>query len=67
MKRFTNSIIIALQVENWYGALTLALTLPDICGRKKGVRHYLVTFIKLFDGYFPVLFTQLGIRVHEFT
>jgi hypothetical protein len=33
MKRFTNSIRTALQARDWYGALTTALTLPDICGR----------------------------------
>lgn len=32
MRRFTNSIEGSLQSQNWYGALTLALTLPDICG-----------------------------------
>ena len=32
MNRFTNSIEASLQSQNWYGALTLALTLPDICG-----------------------------------
>mgnify|MGYP006308626119 CR=1 FL=1 len=33
MERFTNSIRTALQAGDWYGALTTALTLPDICGR----------------------------------
>ncbi len=32
MQRFTNSILAALDSRNWYGALTLALALPDICG-----------------------------------
>ncbi len=32
MKNFTNSIESSLQNQNWYAALTLALTLPDICG-----------------------------------
>lgn len=30
---FTNAVRQSLVNENWYSALTLALTLPDICGR----------------------------------
>jgi|PersoiStandDraft_1058852.scaffolds.fasta_scaffold38984_2 hypothetical protein len=33
MKRFTNAIANSLKDQNWYAALTLALTLPDACGR----------------------------------
>lgn len=33
MKNFTNSIRNSIKTENWYGAVSLALTLPDICGR----------------------------------
>jgi hypothetical protein len=33
MERFVRSVEIALQSQNWYGALSTALTLPDICGR----------------------------------
>ena len=33
MERFTKSIRTALKASDWYGALTTALTLPDICGR----------------------------------
>ena len=33
MQRFTSAIEQALADKNWYGALTLALTLPDICGK----------------------------------
>jgi len=32
MKRFLDSINIALKASDWYGALSTALTLPDICG-----------------------------------
>lgn len=31
--RFVNSIKMAIQNENWYGALSTALMMPDICGR----------------------------------
>ena len=33
MERFTSAVYLALDNENWYGALAVALTLPDICGR----------------------------------
>jgi hypothetical protein len=33
MERFIQSIEKSIEFENWYSALTLALTLPDICGR----------------------------------
>lgn len=32
MQRFTNAGRVALSNKNWYGALTIALTLPDVCG-----------------------------------
>jgi hypothetical protein len=32
MKQFTDSVQLALDHQNWYGALLIALTLPDICG-----------------------------------
>lgn len=33
MERFTQSIEKSIESENWYSALTLSLTIPDICGR----------------------------------
>lgn len=33
MKRFIKSIKQSLDKKNWYAALTMALTLPDICAR----------------------------------
>lgn len=33
MERFINSINKSLKNENWYSALGLALTVPDICGK----------------------------------
>ncbi|MGX5557798.1 hypothetical protein [Bacillus thuringiensis] len=33
ISKFTNSIRQAVKEENWYAALTFALTLPDICGK----------------------------------
>lgn len=32
MERFVTSINKSLQTENWYAALSMALTVPDICG-----------------------------------
>jgi hypothetical protein len=33
MVRFTNAVRSAIEQKNWYSALTLSLTLPDICGK----------------------------------
>ncbi|MFJ4026010.1 hypothetical protein ACIPWF_00860 [Paenarthrobacter sp. NPDC089989] len=33
MKHLVDSVRSSLALENWYAALSLALTLPDICGR----------------------------------
>lgn len=32
MENFTNALQQTIAAENWYAAITLALTLPDICG-----------------------------------
>lgn len=33
MERFTSAVLQSLASENWYAALYLAITLPDICAR----------------------------------
>ena len=33
MQNFINSVRLSLQTQNWYAALTVALTLPDIAGK----------------------------------
>lgn len=33
MERFTTAVQMALTNKNWYAALSLALSLPDICGK----------------------------------
>ena len=33
MKHLTDALRKSVEAENWYGALTIALTLPDICRR----------------------------------
>ncbi|MCI4607270.1 hypothetical protein [Pseudomonas fluorescens] len=33
MERFTNAILKSISDENWYAALFMSLTLPDICSR----------------------------------
>ena len=33
MRQFIQAIEISLNTQNWYSALALALTLPDICGK----------------------------------
>jgi hypothetical protein len=54
MQHFIDSVYLSLQTRNWYGALSLSLTLPDICGKieypqyeKKSQKRY----ISWFDNY----------------
>lgn len=51
MKRFTDSIRASVKTENWYGALSMALALPDVCGRlenpnQKSQARYVAWFRK---------------------
>ncbi|MFT6733225.1 MAG: hypothetical protein ACJAS9_001410 [Polaribacter sp.] len=39
MKELTRSLEICLENENWYGALFIALTLPDICGKIDAIHN----------------------------
>jgi hypothetical protein len=52
MERFLTSIERSIATENWYAAITLALTMPDICGwledQSKGSRQ---RYTEWFDKY----------------
>jgi hypothetical protein len=45
MKRFTDAVVRSVETQNWFSAIALALTLPDICGaletprEQNGVRY----------------------------
>ena len=69
MKRFTKSIEKSIKSENWYSALALALTIPDICGRlsypdlvKKSQERYK----KWFDEYL-LCFYEIPLNGRMFT
>jgi len=52
MYRFTNAVKDSLKQENWYSGLTLALTLPDICGKLESPNSSSSKrYIKWFDQY----------------
>lgn len=56
MERFTKAIEKSIKSENWYAALTLALTMPDICGQisypdLRGPGNSKKRYIKWFDRY----------------
>lgn len=52
MKNFTDSIEKSLQNNNWYAALTLALTMPDICGKLETPnQHTNKRYIRWFEKY----------------
>lgn len=53
MERFTAAIRQSLETQNWYSALYLSLTLPDICARLESDdgKTSPALFIKWFDRY----------------
>jgi hypothetical protein len=70
MKRFRDSIERSLMSENWYGALSMALMLPDICGGietpEKGSK---ARYIDWFNRYLLNLYTApvgIELRMHVF-
>lgn len=62
MERFTEAVLLALNNQNWYGALLIAITLPDICGSlenpntKKSKEHY----VNWYDRYLLEKYTSGG-------
>lgn len=44
MKHLINSVEIALENKNWYAALTLTLTLPDIIGKVQQYNHFVINY-----------------------
>lgn len=55
MQRFTASVYRAIDDKNWYAALALALTLPDICNgldEKKGHRAFADWFEKYMSKHY---------------
>lgn len=51
MKRFTDSIKRSIETQNWYSALSMALAIPDVCGRlvnpnQKSQARYVAWFQK---------------------
>lgn len=54
MERFTQAIEKSIESENWYAALTLALAIPDICGRLSNpdlAKESKKRYVKWFDEY----------------
>lgn len=68
MKRFTDAIRSAVEAKNWYGALTIALMLPDVCGRletpgESSTRRYVRWFN---EWMLPTYTVQVGGIAHLF-
>lgn len=52
MKTFIDSIKLAVSNENWYGALFIALIIPDICGKIEfPIKHTNKRYPEWFDKY----------------
>lgn len=59
MERFTNAIQMALENENWYGALFIALDLPDICGHIEGkIKGSEKRYVNWYERYMLLKYTQ---------
>lgn len=61
MRRFLDSVTSSLAAENWYAALSVALTVPDMCARLENPKnrrgeHY----IAWFDRYLLAVNTMKG-------
>lgn len=59
MRPFINAVRNSIKEENWYAALTLALTLPDICGKLelenlKSAKRYIKWFNKYIKSKYTV-------------
>ncbi len=59
MNNFINAIRKALVGKNWYGALTVALILPDICGSLENPQNKSqIRYIEWFDKYLKEEYTH---------
>ncbi len=59
MQRFINSVDTALAAGDWYGALSTALTLPDICGRLSNPSQTTkARYVVWFDQYILAKYTS---------
>lgn len=67
ISNFTIAVRKAIIQENWYAALTLALTLPDICGKleRPNIKSTFVRYSKWFDEYmlYKYSFESFGKKV----
>jgi hypothetical protein len=65
INNFTNAIRDSLENKNWYAALTLALTLPDICGRLEfPEKSSSKRFIHWFNNY---LVDKYTLKIRDYT
>ena len=69
MNRFTDSIRKSLKAEDWYGALSTALTLPDVCGRLEDpTLGSKVRYVKWFKKWIQPQYTkEVGANKQEHT
>lgn len=59
MKRFINAIEQSLKTKNWYSSVTLALTIPDICGwLENPAAKSQERYVKWFDDYLLPIYKQ---------
>lgn len=65
MNNFIEAVKLSLETQNWYSALILGLTLPDICGRLKSPdKGSKERYIDWFDTYIKDNFTFKRPHLH---
>lgn len=57
MQQLINAMMKSCDDANWYGALFLAMTLPDICGKCEGLPQNPKRYIEWFDKYLAPVYT----------
>ncbi|EPZ5432205.1 TPA: hypothetical protein ACPVW8_004591, partial [Vibrio parahaemolyticus] len=69
MKRFTDSIRRSVKSQDWYGALSTALTLPDVCGRLESPEQgSKARYVSWFQVWMQPLYTRkIGVDRQEHT
>jgi len=68
MKKLLNSVYNCLETQNWYGALLISLTLPDICGFANYPQlHSKERYVKWFNIYLKPKYEHLDILTKDKT
>ncbi len=60
IQRFTDALRNSIATKNYYAALALAITLPDVCGRITAGRASKAQYVAWIKSYLPADYWRLG-------